>query len=84
MPFAAARIGLEMVTLREVIQAEKNSICRCLFVESKTVVNLFTKTYLNELIYKIAVSNVVTRDSGWQRGTDGEFGTDTYTLLYLQ
>jgi len=54
MPFAAAQIDLEMVTLREIIQAEKSIIWHCLFVESKTVVNLFTKTYLNELIYKIA------------------------------
>ena len=28
--------------------------------------------------------HMVTRGEGWERGTDWEFGMDTYTLLYLK
>ena len=78
MPFVATRMDLEIITLSEVSQTEKDKqriislICRIL-----------KKKDTNELVYKTETDSERMNLCGG-KGTDWEFGTDKYIQQHLK
>ena len=82
MPFAAARMDLVIVILREVSQRKTNIIRFRLYVESK---KWYKSTYLQDRNRVTDTENKLMVTKGESvGGINWEIGTDIYTLLYIK
>ena len=82
MSFAATWMDLEIVTLSEVIQTDKEKYRMILVFFFR--IKRYVWTYLQNRNRLTDLKNklMVTRGYGWRGRVDWEFGIDMYTLLY--